>query len=142
MTQYTFRDPCPHCGHELRVDTIAVLNVEEYRQPRLVKAECCGRGVYVQPVTTFIARPSYGCDSTDDWGRELKPSTVDDKAGALLPQYIAYRAARREALKIVLSVPLWTRATMQGYAPQAMIDEVAEALARMVDVYDAIDKHV
>lgn len=69
MTDYTFNDPCPHCGEPLRVDVIVIHNIGIYHASKVAKASCCGKGVAVHPVITYRATPYVGPERQDDWGR-------------------------------------------------------------------------
>lgn len=69
VSRYVFNTPCPHCKQELAVDTTVIYNIETYKNARLAKALCCGKGVVVHPVLTFRAEAFHGSRTADDWGR-------------------------------------------------------------------------
>ena len=61
---------CPNCNKEFRTETEpATYNVFAYREPVIVRADCCGTLVYMKAVTIIELDQYRGSDTIDSWGR-------------------------------------------------------------------------
>ena len=63
---------CPHCGNDLEVNNAAEWNVEAYGNTVLAVTLCCGKGVYLVPVRTYVVEAYDGARDDDNWDNLFK----------------------------------------------------------------------
>jgi len=64
---------CPHCRKELEYPDYAYNNAVTYQKSCTVATECCGKFIYIKPVTNIVVEKLKNKPGdTDDWGTEYK----------------------------------------------------------------------
>lgn len=67
---------CPHCGMLTDISDTAKRNLGIYQVTKLLKTQCCGKGILATPVQSFTVAAYAGSDTEDDWGQVLNKSVT------------------------------------------------------------------
>lgn len=62
---------CPHCQKNLAIEDRHFLEVTKGLKSLLVKAPCCGRGVWIEPVMRVQVKKYGGQRKKDSFGQDL-----------------------------------------------------------------------
>jgi hypothetical protein len=65
---------CPHCQGIIEFESYVEYNVECYGKSVIGRTKCCGKGLRVKRIITFVVSPltEYENPDSDDWGQILE----------------------------------------------------------------------